>query len=138
MNDTQYVKTREKLMALCQELATLDLDGLLGRIEVCEGIGPLVDPTRYRALMSQGGREALARDKRIIHAARALAEAYLPGGTGGPRWEKAVAHARKALKVAEEFPQDTCAYRFMVGTLLRRYESGERSAELLAELEGVE
>jgi hypothetical protein len=138
MNDTQYDATRTALMSICQQLAALDLAGMERRIETCEGIGPLIDPTKYRTLMSRGGREALDRDKKIIRAARDLAKLYLPDGTGGPRWEKAISHARERLAIGKEIGPAGAFYVASVSVLIRRYEGGDRSDELLTEMEGLE
>lgn len=52
MNDADYTSTQYQLMILATIVSGLDLDGFLKRIDMAEAAGPILDPTMYRAAMT--------------------------------------------------------------------------------------
>ena len=58
MSDTEYHDTQGRLIDTAFNLAALDLDGFLGRIRESHAVGPVLDPTLYRA--ASDGLEAVA------------------------------------------------------------------------------
>lgn len=52
MNDVEYRSTQNQLLIVASLVRELDLDGFLERINKAEAIGPIVDPTLYRAAMA--------------------------------------------------------------------------------------
>lgn len=64
MNDADYTSTQYQLMVLATIVSSLDLDGFLKRIDMAEAAGPMLDPTVYRAAMTN-----LTSVKRLASAA---------------------------------------------------------------------
>jgi hypothetical protein len=55
------------------------------------------------------------------------------------KWDAAIAHAREYHQIYLDLPVRSGFFGApMIGGLIRRYEGGERTKELLEELEGVE
>lgn len=64
-----YRTTVTMLYAWANLLADVDIPGLLRDIARAEALGPILDPTAFKA-----GGQAMAEDKRILQAAAALRE----------------------------------------------------------------
>jgi hypothetical protein len=49
MNDSEYIETQRQIMLLAGMAAGLDVRGFLERVEQAQSVGPVLDPTLYRA-----------------------------------------------------------------------------------------
>ena len=67
MTDAEYAVVQEQLLAVSGVLWGLDLQGFLARIEHCETLAPVLDPTLYIC-----GARKLERIKRLAVAAREM------------------------------------------------------------------
>jgi hypothetical protein len=67
MNDHEYFNTQGQIMVLAKLTLDLNMDWFLNRIAAAEAIGPILNPTLYRAA---GGN--LDKIKRIAEAVRNL------------------------------------------------------------------
>jgi pyridoxal biosynthesis lyase PdxS len=63
MSNESYIALQQKLMFIAGALAVADLDKFLERIDRCETVAPITDPTLYRE-----GMEKLALIKRVAKA----------------------------------------------------------------------
>lgn len=65
MSDAEYSRTKVQLIVCIQTVSRMDLDGFLDRIRECETLGPILEPTLYRA-----GADRLAEVRRAAEALR--------------------------------------------------------------------
>ena len=65
MNDADYKLAQEFLCHAANIIAVLDLDAFIGRIEQAHALGPILDPTLYKAAHNK-----LGDVKRLAVAAR--------------------------------------------------------------------
>lgn len=66
MSDEDYVQAQESIVLLARLVQCIDLPGFLARISQAEAVGPILEPTLYRAAMDN------------LEAIKRLAEALLP------------------------------------------------------------
>ena len=71
MTDAEYMRCQTELLDLARRLARLKLVAFLARIEECEAVAPLVQPSAY-----QRGYAALGRIKRLARAAAEVQNRY--------------------------------------------------------------
>jgi hypothetical protein len=67
MTNEKYQYTQSQLAYLCASVCTLDLAGFLERISIADSVGPVLDPTLYRAGMAR-----MHGMQRIAQAAQAF------------------------------------------------------------------
>lgn len=67
MKDDEYLHVQHTVMACARIVAGLDLMGFLARIDQCETLAPIIDPTLYRK-----GMLPLENIKRHAEGARAF------------------------------------------------------------------
>jgi hypothetical protein len=65
MTDAEYAATQQQLLAIAAIVSDMDLSGFLQRIERCDALGPMVDPTAYRS-----GMKRLTTIRRLAEATR--------------------------------------------------------------------
>jgi hypothetical protein len=56
MTDDEYELMQQQVLFLGSILVQMDLDGFLARIEHAHAVGPILDPTLYRAAMAKMGQ----------------------------------------------------------------------------------
>jgi hypothetical protein len=82
VKDAEYTQTQERLLLLVPFVVSLDLEGFLERINECESIAPIINPTLYMQ-----GRDKLDE---VTGLARALLSAQrgIRKLIGDERYEK--------------------------------------------------
>ena len=69
MTDEDYIQVQGQLMLLAQAVQEMDLDGFRNRIEECQALGPILNPTEYRAAMYDGRADTLDVIREVAIAA---------------------------------------------------------------------
>ena len=65
MDDAEYIQTQQQLLCLAGIVKDLPIDEFLRKINICESVSPLIDPTLYMK-----GADKLTFIKRIAESAR--------------------------------------------------------------------
>lgn len=68
MNDEQFSRTKDDLIALVASILVPDLEGFLERCSQAEAVGPMLDPTLYRAAAQDF--QSMVKSARILRTAQ--------------------------------------------------------------------